>query len=246
MVVESNGQLYTSPPITEAVIEVRLSKLLTDAKLQKARDFIASRYENSRSEPMLEGTLHFDTQSATFEQLGMRHTLSSADETDRCVLSPKSLAWTRLAPYPGWVVFAERFETDFRAVFKATGPLPISRLGLRYVNRIDVEPVEGLAHYEEFLNFRIEHGDLLEPTSGFQWIIVKDFPALKLKANVMSAVVEPEIMGWSSFAFDIDVYCNIEVPQTIDDIQAKLKSMRELKNTIFEAGITERARRMYT
>lgn len=245
MPAENIPQPYSHPPIVEVLVEVRLVSEVSTAKLKKVHDRIAGKYSNSKMEVQTEAKVDFAARSATFVDKPPIFQLSTADQTDLCVLSVLSFAWLRRAPYEGWEPFRDRISGQLAVALKAAGAPKIGRLGLRYVNRIDVEFKDGLAHYEDYLNFRILHGELLEPTQGFQWHLVKEFSDLGLKANVQSAVVDQEIPGMGAFTFDIDVYTEIDVPQLADDILTKLEAMRTLKNSIFEAGVTDYARKQY-
>jgi len=245
MTNESGTQPYAHPPIVEAILEVRFASEVNEAKLRKAHDFIEKRYSDSKTELQVEAKMDFAGRTAAFADRPPVYRLTSLDQTDACVLGNKSVAWVRRAPYEGWTPFCQRVAEELIIIFKALGGPGVNRIGLRYVNRIDVPYVDHIAHYEDYLNFKINHTGLLEPTLIYQWLVVKEFPDTKLKAIVQSAVVEPEIPSLAAFSFDIDIACEVEVPQKADDILLKLEAMRTLKNTIFEAGITDRARELY-
>lgn len=246
MISESSTLPYAHPPIVEAIVEVRLAAEANEAKQKKANNRIAGRYANSSVERQIAAKIDFNGRSVTFEDKPPIYRLSSEDQTELCSLGAQSVSWVRRAPYEGWASFKKRIMVELPMALKSYGDPRIARVGLRFVNRIDVKSVDGLAHYEDYLNFRISHGDLLEPTLGFQWHLVKDFPDQGLKANVQSAVLEPEIPGFAAFSFDIDVFCDVNVPQSAENILEKLESMRPLKNLIFETGITEQARKAYS
>jgi uncharacterized protein (TIGR04255 family) len=237
---------YHAAPIVEAVVELRFASPSTDARAKKAADWLRSRYRSEEIEQLNQAQIDFMAQKVTFTDDGKVHKLSSEDLTHLCHISGKSVAWVERAPYEGWEVFAGRFSEEAPIALKAINDKPISRIGLRYVNRIDVQPQGGLSHYEEYLNFKIDAGPLLEPTNGYLWQLTKRFEDLELSANVQSAVVEPEIPGMHAFTFDIDVFCDSNVPQQPDVVMAKLEEMRDLKNRIFEAGITDKAREQYS
>jgi uncharacterized protein (TIGR04255 family) len=245
MVDSPSAQLYAFPPIVEAIFELRLGEEVAQSKLKKAQDWIANRYPVRLVENIVETRLDFPTRSATFVDKPPMYKNASSDQTDALTLAGGSIGWTRRAPYEGWDQFYGRISADLLLISKAIGSVPVSRLGLRYVNRIDVRTTGAIAYYEDYLKYKIDHGPLLEPTESFQWLLVKSFPDRGLKAMVQSAGVEPEIPGTLAFAFDIDVFRDVEVPQKDTDILNLLPAMRTLKNEIFEAGITDRARELY-
>lgn len=246
MTSDANNQRYPNPPVVEAVMEIRFSTTVNNSKLRKAQDRLSKKYNNSKDELQTEVKVDFASRSAKFVDLGHQYRLTSEDQTNLCILTPTSVAWVRRAPYEGWQAFSDRLATEVPVALKTYGDPLVGRIGLRYVNRIDVPASNGVARHEDYLNFRISHGDLLEPTSGFQWLLVREFTDLGLKATVQSGVVEPEVPGFAAFSFDIDVFCDSNPPKSADEILTKLEIMRDLKNRIFEAGITAKAREAYS
>lgn len=245
MTNDSGAQPYSHPPIVEAVFEVRFASEVAPARLRKARDWLAGRYAVIQTHRPTEAKVDLTTRETMFTEKPIFYALQTADATEEIALRPASVAWIKRAPYDGWIGFRERFAQELPTVMKAISPAQITRLGLRYVNRIDVPFEGGLAHYEDYLTFRINHGDILEPTLAYQWLVVKEFTDQRLKSIVQSAVLEREVLGKGAFSFDIDIASEIEVPQKVDDILSKLEAMRALKNDIFNAGITARAKELY-
>ncbi|WP_162184713.1 TIGR04255 family protein [Sphingomonas hengshuiensis] len=237
---------YSSPPIIEAVIEVRFGEPAKDTRLLKASDWLKPRYSNVSIEEQIEANVDFPTRHAEFVSGGRRYRHSSDDLADAVVLSHTGVAWTRLAPYEGWDQFLSRASQELKSVLKALASPRLTRIGLRFINRIDVpSDIDGLAHYEEYINYRIEAGPLMEPSMGYQWLIRSHHSNHNLIAILQSATVPPEIPGTSAFTLDIDIASVENVPQSSDTVSEKLGHMRELKNDIFEAGITEKARELY-
>lgn len=245
MVSESCPQRYAFPPIVEVIFEVRIAGEASAAKIKKAADWLGGRYRNTVEEHQVEAKLHFANRSAEFTEKPSIYRLTNEDQTEELALSVSSCAWVRRAPYEGWEPFYDRISSELPNLMKAIAPVRIERLGLRYINRIDVPMIDQIARYEDYLNFRIHTDDMLEPNVGFQWAIKKEYPNERLSANVQSSLVQPEILGTIAFAFDIDVMTEAAVPQTEREILAVLPTMRAIKNAIFEAGITERARKLY-
>lgn len=237
---------YSRPPIIEATIELRFLEAISAAKLKKASDRIAGRYAGLSSEEQIEAHFNFAQRSADFNSVSplFRHT--SDDQANILLLQNRSVTWTRLAPYEGWAMFLGRMKEEFAALEKAWGMRASRRLGMRYVNRIDVPRSDDqLFHNEHYIAYRLEVGPLLDPQNGYQWLVRKEHIDKGLVSIVQSAMVEPEIPGTMAFTLDIDVAIDVDVPSKRDDILAKLEEMRLLKNEIFEAGITPLAREKF-
>jgi len=246
MPVDDRHQLYARPPIVEAVFELRFASPVSENRSQRACDRLAKEYTKSSVKKLADVKVDFNTQQATFVNTHTNFQLSSSDLADIYAVSANSMLWARRAPYEGWEKFSSKFGAELPQVMKVLGDPQIARIGLRYVNRIDVRLDNELAHYEDFLKFRIQHDDILDPATSFQWTLVKEFTDTGLKVLVQSASVEPEIPGYAAFSFDIDVFCDSNPPSKAIDILLRVKEMRVLKNKIFEAGITDKAREYYS
>lgn len=240
---DTDDMSYARPPITEAVLELRFDKV-PDPKVRKAAAAIRSRYDNSVEDVMAEGSLDFSTRSAKFKDISPRFSLSSSDQTDACAITGVNAVWVRLAPYEGWAPFYGRIESQLPRVLKALGDPKIGRVGLRFINRIDFPMRDGLGYHEDYLTYTVDAGELMEPHNGFKWVIQKSFDS-GLAALVQSATAPPELPGHSAILFDIDIYTNVDAPSKSDDILSCLCKMRQLKNEIFEAGITDKARELF-
>lgn len=237
--------LYPRAPIVEAVMELRFENVAA-SRLRKAADAIQAQYENRETDKLFEGNLNFEARSSSFKEISDRFRFSSWDQTDLLIMTSGAATWSRLAPYEGWQQFCGRIAEQLPKLHKSLGRPRPTRLGLRYINRIDV-PVaaDDVCYHENYLTFHIVTDDLLNPTDGFQWALTKKFPARDLAVNVQSGSVASELPRHSAVSFDIDVFTLVDVPNEVDDILEKLGDMRRLKNEIFEAGITDEARKLF-
>jgi uncharacterized protein (TIGR04255 family) len=235
---------YTAPPIIEAVIDLQFVDPLKEGELRKLTKKLKRYYSNE-----LEGTAvtaHVDivSKATTYVDTPLFR-LSSEDETDLIIVSLPKLTWAKLAPYAGWSEFIARFQRDFEIMHDISGPRPLSRIGLRYINRIDVPSSSGLTNYEDYLKINLNLPSFLDPISSYGWRIEKVFPDTHLIAIVQSTVVASEVPGTLPFLLDIDIVAQTKLPVKIPDIIGKLSAMRALKNTIFEVSISDKARERF-
>lgn len=235
---------YPRAPILEAVVELRFPTVPM-ANARKAVSSVKTQYDSYTEEMQVEGKLDFQSKSASFKELGPKLKCASSDQTNGYVVTTEAVVWYRLAPYDGWPSFYRRIAQEMPKVLKALGNPEITRIGTRYVNRIDFPIRDELAYHEDYLKFRIDGGQMLDVHNGFQWTVQKTFPDLGLNATIQSGTAQSEIPGHSAVFFDIDVYRQLEVPRKSDDILICLDVMRLLKNDIFEAGITDEARNLF-
>ncbi len=64
--------------------------------------------------------------------------LSNIDRTEVFLVRPASVIVLRLSPYTGWEDLFARAQRDWGIARGAARPGALSRLGVRYINRIDV------------------------------------------------------------------------------------------------------------
>jgi uncharacterized protein (TIGR04255 family) len=237
---------YSKPPILEVALELRFSEPVSADRVKYASERMAGRYGNQAQQEQVEVVANFDTRAAEFKVVGQMVQHTSSDQTELLSLSTGNLAWAKRAPYDGWQAFIARVTAELGPVLKALQHPSLARIGLRYINRIDVPyGDDGLTRYEDYINYKIEAGPFLEPSTGYTWMIRSYRPEEDLHVTLQSAVVAPEIPGTGAFTFDIDVAAETGIPKDADALILRLETMRVLKNQIFEAGITERAREMY-
>jgi uncharacterized protein (TIGR04255 family) len=234
---------YPAPPIVEAVVQVHFSEQLKKPVSAKMLKRLKAAYANNVVVQGVSANVDFQNRQTNFVEVDPQVRLSSDDQADVLIVQPDTLTWSRLAPYQGWEALLERVIRDFDVAHLATGHRKIDRLGVRYINRIDVPTsASNISYYEEFIRVHLTLPKFLDPTNGYAWRFEKVFPNDGFVAIVQSTSVMPVIPGTSPFIFDIDVVCSQNLPVKRNDVFSKLSDMRELKNNIFELSMTDKAR----
>lgn len=237
-------KMYAHPPIVEAVYEIRFA-IVEEKRVDHAVSEVIRRYKNSKAERLVEAKLDFDKREALFVDASPNVTLTSEDETERLHITNKNIFWSKLAPYGGWSQFRGRVEPELQKALKALGQPSIQRRGLRYSNRIDVPSEDGLHHYERYIAYHLNTDALLEPQASFLWRVVKDFPEYSLQAMIECWNGPSVVPGHGAVYFGIDVFSSAAIDSASEALLSELDKMRELKNLIFEASITDKARAMF-
>jgi uncharacterized protein (TIGR04255 family) len=243
-------QPYQQPPITEAVIEIRFSEPMPTADLAKVSDTFKSTYPHEQIVTDVSVQLYFrhDTQNTAqakaIEKRG--HRRSSPDQTELVLLWPAIFVVSQLAPYPGWDVFFARFQRDWNTWKRAVSYKNISRIGVRYINRIDI-PVEGrpVTHEEEFLNVYVHMPDELQPLAAWAVQGQLRLPDIGCKLTLNSSVVPSPLLGHVAFVLDQDIAKDDRPPQNDAEIYELINQIRDKKNSVFESCITDKARRLF-
>lgn len=244
MAIVNPGRSYTAPPIIEAVIDIQFFEPLSEAKMRKVVGKLRREYPHEQAQQDLLAQFDISTQETKVHSTPVVR-LTSPDQADLVIVGPAKFTSARLAPYVNYMHFASRFLRDYEVINEAVGLRKIARIGLRYINRIDVPEREGVVHYEEYLAINLPLPEFLDPVNSYGWRVEKLFKEESLIAIVQSATVAPEVPGTGAFILDIDIIAKDNLPFKINDLVAKLEKMRAMKNAIFELSIHERARESF-
>jgi len=235
-----SGQPYAKPPIIEVVVEFRFADPLKNAVFKKLVRRLRAPYPSRVEQHTRQAQIDFQNAQADFTDPVPQTVLTSNDEADRLTVRPDMVIWSRLAPYDGWDAFYPRIERDLQVAHEAIGFRKFSRLGLRTINRIDVPfDTDLLARYEDYFTINITAP--WEALDHYHWRVERKDPKDGITTIMQSGTVQPEVPNTAAFLLDIDVITDA-VPNKIDEILEKLSYLRGIKNSLFEAAITDKAR----
>ncbi len=152
---------------------------------------------------------------------------------------------SRLAPYQRWESFrdeARRLWNKYAAVVQAE---KISRVAVRYINRINI-PLP-LGDFSEYLRTVPEvSSDLPQGLSGYIMHLAIPLEDIKCLCLLNEAIVSPSAPETVSVVLDIDVFRTVELPTDQAELWDLVEVLRERKNLIFEACITDKARELFS
>ena len=150
---------------------------------------------NSPSAPQAGAT------TETIETLG--HKRSSLDQTEILVLRPQNLVVSQFAPYPGWEAFFERFRRDWMRWKKLMSYRKISRIGVRYLNRIDIPAMsEQIIDYEQYINIYPRLPEMFPKVQGYGVKIHVELPDIDCKMTLNSLTSPSPLLGHGGFVID--------------------------------------------
>lgn len=239
---------YGRAPITEAVIHLRTSNAVSETERKKVARRLKALY--SHSQPQQSFNININATGGPNvavepEPQGFR--LTSDDETDIVLIQHNGVVISRLAPYPGWQKFRERAFAAWTEWRAATSNHTVSRIGVRYINRIDIPYAnEPIIHPRDYLFFSPEDpGISSAPMQGYVVQITKLTDVPHWLTSVASTVVSPPpLLNHISILFDIDVFRTEEIPRRDDELWAVVDEARNIKNKIFERCITNKTREL--
>jgi uncharacterized protein (TIGR04255 family) len=231
---------YKRPPITEAVIELRFAQPFSEDIVTRAAKALHPEY--FYRDPEKGRNIRIDPESGKTESeiswSGER--LSSADRTDIAIFRTSAFVTSRLAPYLGWEQFRERSQHAWAVWQKVAGPIELARIGVRYVNRIDI-PCDEVIRLEDYLKLYPQTPDDA-PVTTYAMQVTRPIGADDCNVTINSASVVSPLIGFNSFLLDLDVSREINLPRRDDALWELLERFRHHKNSIFESCITERTR----
>lgn len=246
---------YKRPPITEAVIGIAFSSPIDPSQLDSIANKFQATYPHKQQVSTFDLSVEINSTNPDANRANLKptigHRLSTDDQTQLLVLWPNSFTLSQLPPYQGWEAFIQRFEKDWGILKRTRGFQQISRIGVRYINRIDIPANladgenETLVEHEQFLNIYPKLPDMLNPLDAYAVqasIYLKD---INCQLTMNSASVPSPLLRHISFIIDIDIYSDKTVPQSDPQIMELLNRIRTKKNMIFESCISQPARELF-
>ncbi len=240
------GFRYPRAPIAEAVLDVRVEEL-SEARLAQVATFADTDYPK-REETVLTGAelqsgpLGVSTK-ATRQMNGFRFT--SQDGLQIVQMRNDGFTFSRLAPYEEWAIFHTEARRLLNAYTDLASPVGFKRLALRYINQIRVPP--GDVRIDEYLRTRPEISDDM-PTTSSGYFMTVDIPLAMFNAmvRITQTILAPDSAGLGqSLVLDIDVFrVGAWVPSD-DEVTEAFRDLRQAKNLVFEASITDKARELF-
>ena len=235
---------YKRPPITEAVVEVRIATSIAMATVGRVRDRLKEYYP-------LEGQLratNVEIGETTARVLGEQlqgYRLTAADGASIVSVTTQSVSTSRLPPYDGWESFITDARRNWEIWKRVVGWQKIARVGVRYLNRLDV-PTEAPVSVDDYLTFTIKGPPLdLPPMHSFAIQEARPLGKDHCQLVLNAGLVPSPLIRTMSLLLDIDVSRMDELPQNDEGLWAFVDRVREYKNLIFEACITDRARELF-
>lgn len=241
-------RFYPRAPIVEAILELQFPDAPIALESLKAfsqqlepnypqcEDFIGFSAE------LTLGPQGIVTQPTTQQVKGLQ--LKSADSHRVVRLMPRSISFHETRWYQGWTQFLSAARPVLDQYLSAFPRQVISRIGLRYVNRIDIPADDSTGDLRTWVCSApdIPEG-LPQYVSTYAVEMAMPQPDIKGVAVMRQALLEsdprvlPRIV---SILLDIDVFTI--VPVSITDSWSKVDVLHERENLIFERTITDRVR----
>jgi uncharacterized protein (TIGR04255 family) len=243
------AQTYKRPPITEAVVEVRIGTPIGINVVERVRDRLMQSYPVPPQ--MLISADIALTEEPTKPTMVRPHVqgyrLTAADGAGLVSIATNFISTSRLAPYEGWDLFIATARANWEIWKRAVGWQKIVRIGVRYLNRIDIPFVDGRTiDIDDYLTFTIRGPSLdLPPIASFAINEVRPLGRDSCQLILNAGLVPSPLVKTISFLLDVDINREVELPQNDEGLWALIDQIRSHKNFVFEGCITDRARELF-
>ncbi len=244
--------MYKNPPITEALWDVRVTlpegfnyeefELYYQEKLKDAYPIkeVSVQYETSIEVKGLEnpGTTVKGGPNGFF--------FKSSDGKRIIQFRTNGFTFNVLKPYSNWEEFTGEAQAHFSEYLKISNAIKIERLGLRYINRLDVPlPIKDLKEYILTLP-QIAPG-LPQTLDNFLMRVILPQEENLLNTGIVTVTVgKPKSQNTElPIIFDIDVYRNLGVTADKVDYVKIFEEFRAYKNDIFEKSLTRKMKSLF-
>jgi len=167
----------------------------------------------------------------------------SDDKKQIVQVKMRNFTANRLSPYESW----EKFQPETQRLWGLLAPLikqaRIRRVGLRYINRVEVPlPVNDLREY--ILTLPDIPAGLPQAVSEFFMRMVVPDSKREISAAIYHTIEHPKT-GKLPVIFDIDVSKTVSIDLNDKSLWTIVEQLREYKNEIFFHSLTDKAKELF-
>lgn len=242
--------VFPNAPITEAVLDIR-AKLPQEINLKNIESFHDCVKENfpekkarmfSKIELKLSTTSWPTTVPASG---GIDGYLFQSSKEKKIVQSRlDGFSFNKLRPYERWELFSSQARQLWDLYFRIVNPIKITKIALRYINRIEVPlPLKDL---KEYILITPEISPNLPLTlSHFFMQLRLPKPEIEAQAIVTQTMENPTQDEKLPLILDIDVYHEVNYSGSDAKMWEDFEKLHLFKNEIFFNSITEKTKELF-
>lgn len=236
---------YPNAPIIEAIVEFRFQNPIDQTGFDKLSAALSKILPDERLAPHIDIVIDIGTNGFRKEEVkGVIRSIP--DQTKLVVIRPLIIACSVQAPYKDYEDFKRFVFQVWDIATKASGFRNLQRVGMRYINRIDIPYDDEMkADYEEYLNLRINLTENFPSITSYGLNFTFQITEIDGEARIISNVTNDIVINHASFFLDIDVGKAQSVPQKRSELVEMIDKMRLIKNGLFEQFITDKARALF-
>jgi len=241
----TTARIYKKPPIVESVIEFQFQQAIDFGLVEKAA--VRFKPEYSTLNETNNFNIHVDADkgqtSVQVQALGIRLANSSANRV--LSVGTRGFTFSHLPIYPGWLAFRDAARELWRTWDRVTkSSNRISRVGLRYINRLDAPlSPSGAIETDDYLSIGLKVPQPpFPPLSQQSMRMAAKLPPDDLEFVLNFGMGDSPLLFHASIVIDIDVYSAVAIPRQEDELWVLLEKMHDHARALFEASINDSAR----
>lgn len=252
--INESFQHLPHAPIVEAVIDIRArpAAALEEAMLKPQLEAKLSGYQ------FLDSMQHIQIQhevslkggapvSPIIRELGWKGLrFQSGNKKHIAQFNRDGFVFSRLEPYENWEQLYEEGMRLWSMYIELAQPIEAHRIGLRYINRIQLPPDE--LRFEDYLQPAAQPPKGLDvPFHGFlhqDTLAVPDHPYAINVIRTIQPQGAPGVQGLS-LILDIDAFTTQGFELDEGALKLRLLEMRWLKNKVFFGSVTPNALKLF-
>ncbi len=248
-----SAETFPNAPIREALIDIHVT-LPTEATLEVLAEYhrpLVERFPQRRERAVWMGEFRMDSSAnppAENPSKRIDGYLHVSDSDGKIVQTRQDgFTFNKLRPYSDWGTFNREARELWERYLVLAKPLYVTRLGLRYINRIEV-PLP----FDDFREFCPLFPDLPDgvPQSLNEFFMrfVAPLPDAPNAISAITTTFEIPASGETKLPLILDIEiseCFESFAPETDKIWNKLELFRQAKNKIFFASVTEAAKKLF-
>jgi len=241
--------IFPNAPITEALFDIRIESLdsLALSNLEQFHESIKLRFPEKQQRVAFKANIKLapegpTTEIPTSEPDGYLFRSLATNKIVQARLN--GFTFNKLKPYENWQAFKLEAQELWNLYYRIAGPLKITRLALRYINRIDI-PLPFNTFKDYILTLPEVSPALPQALSGFFMQLAIPNPDIEANAIINETIENVSANQRLALIFDIDVFRDVNIIENKLEIWDTFDQLREFKNNIFFSSITEKTKELF-
>ncbi len=254
MSIEPKAPTYSRPPVAEALIDIKV-KTLQDGmipQLEALHNQFLQKFPTKKKRFQQAGKINFEPTGISATEISNKPLgfLFEKDDKSQIVqVKIDGLTLNQLKPdpkksWPGWQNLRDEAKLAWELYLEVIGPPRITRVAIRYINKIVIE--SDSIDLEEYLTAppRIP-GELSQSLENFFSRVVFRNSDPKANVIVIQAPSPNPYEGKMTITLDIDVFREYSDTISEETLWQTLDQFRILKNRIFEASLHQKTKELF-
>lgn len=245
----SEYTVFPNAPITEALLDIRvqLPEEVDLKKLETFQAFVKERFPQKQERISFQAGFQFSPEGpATLPPSSKPDGYLFRSTTENKVVQARldGFTFNKLKPYEKWELFSSEAHDLWKIYVDITSPIKITRIALRYINRIEIPlPINNFKEY--ILTVPEIAPNIPQALSNFFMQLVIPNPEIGATA-VINQTMEPITPNRRvPLIFDIDVFKEAINVDNKEEIWDDFKKLRKFKNDIFFNSITKKTEELF-